>query len=99
MARPPTDATTWPDPTTTLLLQAALWPKQRALLAWQSWRDSAGARPATVAERRLFPMVWRNLGAACGHGLRADYLEAWAQNQRILARVSETVGRLQSAGI
>jgi hypothetical protein len=99
MAQPPTDATTWPDPTTTLLLQAALWPKERALLAWRGWRDSAGARPATVAERRLFPMVWRNLGATCGSALRADYLEAWAQNQRILARASETVGRLQSAGV
>jgi hypothetical protein len=104
MARPPMDATTWPDPRTELLLQAALWPKDRAVVAWRRWRDSAAPHPpagATGAERRLFPLVWQNLGAACSDVavLRADYLEAWAQNQRILARASETVSRLGDAGI
>lgn len=94
----------WPTKEHDLLLRACLLQGDEALAAWHEWHKLFAQRGPDAAERRLLPLLYRNLHA---HGLRGPligkfreaYNRTWAQNQLSFHRAAELVRAFNHAGI
>jgi hypothetical protein len=81
-----TVANFWPTRSQELLLRACLLRGDEALEAWREWEKLFGEGEVGAAERRLLPLLYRNLrdhdvrGPLVGR-LKEEYSHAWSQNQ------------------
>jgi hypothetical protein len=87
-----------------LLLQAALRQGQRARQAWQEWSSSLDFWGLDYGSRRLLPLLYHNLRAeGIDHPLIAQfrkvYLDTWARNQVLFAKISPLLQSFHEAGI
>ncbi len=93
-----------PTPRQLPLLRACLWDGERALSAWEEWRD--GEPDLAKVERgslRLLPLLYRNLGPQLAGDpaatwLRDAYRASWAGNQLGLRVGRRAIDALQAAG-
>lgn len=93
-----------PSPTQELLLKAALLPNEQGLQAWQLWKQQTYLNQIDYGSHRLLPLVYSNLKQAGIQDptfayFRKLYLETWADNQKLLARVSPALEALNRSGI
>jgi hypothetical protein len=94
----------WPTQDQILVLRAALLDVDEALAAWTRWRVASSLDKADRGSIRLFPLVYRNLGAAGLpepdlSKLKGAYRATWFRNQLILQRAAEVLQALHDAGL
>jgi hypothetical protein len=87
-----------------LLLKAALLPEQQALQSWQLWKQQTDLDQIDYGSHRLLPLLYSNLKSVVGDEpvfayFRKLYLETWADNHKLLARISPAIEALHQAGI
>jgi hypothetical protein len=87
-----------------LVLHAALDPTPAAASAWQRWREAVEFDGVDHGSTRLFPLVYRNLGAEAFDAevagrLKGLYRRSWSHNQLIFKRAAEAIAVLEGAGI
>lgn len=87
-----------------LVLHAALDDREKALAAWQRWREAVELDDVDHGSARLLPLIYRNLGpesldAEAGAWLKGLYRRSWTHNQLIFKRAAEAIAVLEAAGI
>jgi hypothetical protein len=99
-----TVANFWPTRSQELLLRACLLRGDEALEAWREWEKLFGEGEVGAAERRLLPLLYRNLrdhdvrGPLVGR-LKEEYSHAWSQNQFSFHGAAELVRAFDRVGI
>jgi hypothetical protein len=93
-----------PSHTQELLLKAALLPQEEALQAWKDWKKQTDLDHIDYGSHRLLPLLYSHLKSAVGKDpnfayFRKIYLETWADNQKLFARVTPALEALHQAGI
>lgn len=94
----------FPNSTQELLLKAALFPGEEAIVAWESWRKLVDFESIHDASFRLLPKLYRNLSqlgvtdplmGRC----KGIYRKTWYENQLRLQCLTEICHQFQEAGI
>ncbi|NOY98889.1 MAG: nucleotidyltransferase family protein [Chloroflexi bacterium] len=96
--------TCWPTPDQTLLLRAALLKGQRAVDAWEQWREVVDFRDIDYGSQRLLPLLYRNL---LDQGVRSSlmarykgiYRHFWLSNHFLFYHTKPVLSALHEAGI
>lgn len=94
----------WPTKRQELLLRACLLRGTEAIASWREWEALIGADRVDAAERRLLPLLYRNLrdngiGGPPVSRLKEEYIRTWSQNQFSFNRAAELIRGFERAGI
>jgi hypothetical protein len=87
-----------------LLLRAALFPAEKAIPAWNEWKEGVRIDRLDAGSLRLLPLVYKNLRA---HGiddvlmedLQGAYRSTWARNRILFRNMAALLRLLHAAGI
>jgi hypothetical protein len=98
-------ANCWPGAPGSLLLRAALGPREDALAAWTKYEREYGLDHLDEAQFRLLPRVHHHLTAlgstthpAAGK-LKAAHRQSWCRNQMMFHRLAAALRALEAEGI
>lgn len=94
----------FPNQTQELLLKAALFQGEDAIVAWESWRELVDFESIQDASFRLLPKLYRNLSQlgvtdSWMGRCKGIYRKTWYENQLRLQCLAETCHQFQEAGI
>lgn len=98
------NASVFPTDEQRVLLEAALLPKNNALVSWQSWKASNTVDEKQRDSYRLLPLVYLNLRSVLREDharqrLKAVYEENQTRNRRLISALSALLQHLHRAGI
>jgi hypothetical protein len=87
-----------------LLLKAALQRGPEAAAALDAWSATLEGEALDAGSQRLLPLLYRNLkdqniASAMAEKLKPEYLDTWARNQVLLAKLATLLQSLEAAGI
>lgn len=86
-----------PTPLQTLLLQAALYPPERALDAWKKYLEKVDLKTIDHLSGTFLPLVYRNLNE---HGVcKSVYRHTWTYNNLQFFKLKKTLEILHGASI